>query len=99
MKKRLRKKKHIGEFQEFGFDIKLDLKPNYSLMESELLYDELIELIERENLLFGGGASGGFITAIKGSVSDANKTAIEHWIKSKNDSILTFRLEKKETPQ
>jgi uncharacterized protein len=96
MKKRLRKKKHVGEFQEFGFQINLELKPNYSLMETELLFDELIELIEQENLLFGGGASGGFITAKKGSVSDSNKAAIENWIKSKQDIILSFILEKED---
>jgi uncharacterized protein len=72
MKKRLRKKKHKGEFQEFGFQINLNVKPDFSPMETNLLIDELIELMERENLLFGGSLSGGFITAEKGSVSDSN---------------------------
>jgi uncharacterized protein len=96
MKKRLRKKKHKGEFQEFGFQIYLDFKPNYSLMETELVFDEFIELIEKENLLFGGGSSEGFITAKKGSVSDSNRTALEDWIKSKKGIILSFRLEKED---
>ncbi len=95
MKKRLRKKKHKGEFQEFGFKINLNVKPNSSSMETNLLFDELIELIEQENLLFGGSLLEGFITAEKGSVSDLNKKVIEHWIKSKS-SIISFILEKKD---
>ena len=96
MKKRLRKKYHKGEFQEFGFDIKLDLNPNYSPLETELILDEFIELMEKENLLFGGRLSEGFITAEKGSVSESNKIVIESWIKSKKDHILSFILEKKD---
>jgi uncharacterized protein len=96
MKKRLRKKKHKGEFQEFGFEISLNVKPNSSPMETNLLFDELIELMEQENLLFGGSLSDGFITAEKGSVSDSNKIAIENWIHSKKGIILSYILEKKD---
>jgi uncharacterized protein len=96
MKKRLRKKKHKGEFQEFGFQINLDLKPDFSLMETDLLIDEFIELIEQENLLFGGALSDGFITAEKGSVSDSNKIAIENWIHSKKGIILSYIFERKD---
>ena len=96
MKKRLRKKKHKSEFQEFGFQINLNVKPNFSPMETNLLFDELIELIEQENLLFGGGLSDGFITAEKGRVSDSNKIAIENWIHSKKGVILSYIFERKD---
>lgn len=96
MKKRLRKKKHKGEFQQYGFEIEFQYKSEYPETEAELLFDEFIELMEKEKLLFGGGLLSGFITAQKGSVTDSNRTAIENWIISKNYAIISFKLDKKD---
>lgn len=55
LKRRLRKKYHLGEFQELGFEIRVEFEPNLSRTEFDKLYDEFIEKIEENNLAFGGG--------------------------------------------
>ena len=34
MKKRLRKKKHLGEFKELGFEVRGDLRPGLAALAS-----------------------------------------------------------------
>ena len=66
--RRQRKKLHVGEFQEFGFAFKTQLKEG---AREELFVDALLEeVIEPKGLEFGGWAHGGFITkSERGSVS------------------------------
>lgn len=52
MKKRLRKKRRLGEFREYCFDIHGVMKPGSS--DLNFLY-AFIEEIERMSLLLGGG--------------------------------------------
>jgi uncharacterized protein YggL (DUF469 family) len=54
MKKRLRKKKHIGEFKELGFllEAKLNLQTDEEL---DRFNDEFLDYIEKENMHIGGG--------------------------------------------
>ena len=55
MKKRLRKKLHRGEFQEFGFCVSFDLVPGLAVEERNQVLDEFIDMIEKHGLQFGGG--------------------------------------------
>ena len=55
MKKRLRKKRHVGEFQEFCFYICLKIKPELTEPELDAWWDDLIETVEGLNLCIGGG--------------------------------------------
>jgi uncharacterized protein len=100
MKKRLRKKLHKGEFQEFGFDILIQFKQTISFDKKEIFIDDFIELIEELNLLFGGGGSElkmeGFITAEKGSVTNLHENKISSWLESKSDIVESFKIEKKD---
>jgi uncharacterized protein len=100
MKKRLRKKLHKGEFQEFGFDILIQFKQTISFDKKEIFIDDFIELIEELNLLFGGGGSEltleGFITAEKGSVTNLHENKISSWLESKSDLVESFKIEKKD---
>jgi uncharacterized protein len=100
MKKRLRKKLHKGEFQEFGFDILIQFKQTISFDKKEVFIDDFIELIEELNLLFGGGGSElsleGFITAEKGSVTNLHENKISSWLESKSDIVESFKIEKKD---
>jgi uncharacterized protein len=100
MKKRLRKKLHKGEFQEFGFDIDIQFQQSFTKEEFNNLLDNFIEMIENQGLMFGGSFGKltveGFISAEKGSVTEIHKEEIENWIKSKGDIILSFRIEKKD---
>ncbi len=100
MKKRLRKKLHKGEFQEFGFEILIHFQQTITFEKKEIFFDDFIELIEELNLLFGGGGSKlkmeGFITAEKGSVTNLHENKISSWLESKSDIIESFKIEKKD---
>jgi uncharacterized protein len=58
MRKRLRKKKHLGEFRQLGFEVTCQLQPNLSSESFDRFIDEfLAEAIEAHGLSFGGGGS------------------------------------------
>jgi uncharacterized protein YggL (DUF469 family) len=92
MKKRIRKKLHVGEFCEYG--VEFDLKVTSSVSEDE--FDTLIEnfiedLVEGNGLYCGGGwhlkekTSGMVVeTGRDRKVSREYAARIEDWFKSKN---------------
>jgi uncharacterized protein YggL (DUF469 family) len=56
MKKRIRKKHHLGEFQELGFEISFDLGVSDDQAEEEDAFFQFLEhAIEANGLYFGGG--------------------------------------------
>jgi uncharacterized protein len=56
MNKRLRKKKHVGEFKQYGFELKIKLKPGHTQEEiNDDFFDRLIAKIEAASLSVGGG--------------------------------------------
>lgn len=82
MKKRLRKKLRLREFQEMGFSVKFDLNlPNTS--EANFAFgDKLIAEIESNNLLMGGSLNGFFVQSdSRRSATDADRQAIESWLR------------------
>ena len=80
--RRLRKKLHVGEFQEFGFAFKNQIKPG---TREEVFIDALLdEVIEPRGLEFGGWVSVGFITkAVRGSVSEEDRAAVIAWLSAR----------------
>jgi uncharacterized protein YggL (DUF469 family) len=71
VKKRLRKKKHLGEFKVLGFKVRGDLRPGLSGNDIEAFVDRLIDVVEARSLAFGGGAGrddklDGFVTYCSG---------------------------------
>ena len=61
MKKRLRKKKHLREFKEFGFDLNLKTE---DLKEDEYcdLFNDITLICEKYSLYFGGYANNGVVS-------------------------------------
>jgi uncharacterized protein YggL (DUF469 family) len=55
MKKRLRKKKHLGEFREWGREVSLRLVEGAGTMD---FLEDFIEMIEVNGLCCGGGFDG-----------------------------------------
>lgn len=82
---RLRKKLHIGEFQEFGFTFESETIQGLSSESSERLADAFLEeVIESRGLLLGGWITGGFISMDgKGSTSEADISAVRAWLESR----------------
>jgi uncharacterized protein YggL (DUF469 family) len=82
MKKRLRKKKHLGEFKELGFEVRGDLRPGLSGNDIEAFVDRLIDVVEARSLAFGGGAGrddklDGFVSrAGRGSATEEDRAAL-----------------------
>ncbi len=81
MKRRLRKKKRLGEFQELGFDVTATLRDGLSDAELGAFLDRWIDAIEQRRLAFGGGGGAGkvsgFITrAGRGSATDDDRVAV-----------------------
>ena len=56
MKKRLRKKKHLCEFKEFGFDLTLNTQ-DLNVDEYCDLFDDIASICEKYSLYFGGSVN------------------------------------------
>lgn len=83
--RRLRKKLHIGEFQELGFEFDVQFKREPTPDEAESFVDALLaEAIESRNLAFGGWAQGGYVArAGRGSVTEQERDAVLDWLRSR----------------
>ncbi|MFC1757207.1 50S ribosome-binding protein YggL [Planctomycetota bacterium] len=76
MKKRLRKKRRLGEFREFGFEVEF--------VTSEPVLDEFIDMIEENHLQFGGGGLESWEGYVQGewrkSVTEEQREAVRQWL-------------------
>lgn len=81
MKKRLRKKLRLREFQEMGFRVKFNLNLPDTDEAPVAFWRELVVAIEANNLLMGGGINEFFVcTNSRRSATDADREAIETWL-------------------
>ncbi len=88
LKRRLRKKYHLGEFKELGFDIFTALKLDLSEKEFDKFLGNFIDEIESNKLLFGGGGKEnweGFVTSAKKYTSPTEKQRdkIKKWLENR----------------
>lgn len=83
MRKRLRKKKRLGEFREYGFGVKFSIPDDSDW--NPIFWAFVEEAIERNGLLFGGSPHGGFVTknARRASTTENDRIAVEAWLKSR----------------
>ena len=86
MKKRLRKKLHVGEFQELGFEVRFQVADNRSHDAFDAVADAFIsQAIEAHRLVCGGGGKNPewsvFVTRdARGSVTEEHRQAIARWL-------------------
>ncbi len=81
--RRQRKKMHIAEFQELGFEYEVTPEPrDLDIEAQEALMDRfLTEVIESRNLALGGWLSEGFVTAFpRGSATEDDRQAVQAWL-------------------
>ncbi len=85
MKKRLRKKLHKGEFQEFGFSIKGEFNQELSTDELHEFTANLDELEDEKFIHFDGGFDpkrfSWFVSRYRGSFTPEEGFEIEKWSK------------------
>lgn len=97
MRRRLRKKKSLGEFAIFGFDVAFSFRPDLPQQDRNDLIDRfLVEAIEGNNLLFGGGGLenwSGFVVpnGARTSATDDHRNAVERWLAS-TDGVVDVRI-------
>jgi uncharacterized protein YggL (DUF469 family) len=82
--RRLRKKMHVGEFQEFGFEYELSVKEDLTPEQEEALMDRLVtELLVPRYLAAAGWVLEGFVTTYhRGSATDEDRSATLAWLKA-----------------
>lgn len=80
--RRLRKKLHIGEFQEMGFQFQAELKIPLTPEAEESLVDRFLsEIVEPRSLALGGWVTGGFLAYCgRGSATEADREKIRAWL-------------------
>ena len=86
-RRRLRKKLRVGEFQELGFSLAVQLQDGLSAASEEILLDAFLkQVIEPKGLQFGGSFHGAFIAAARrGSVTEADRQAVIHWLAAREE--------------
>ncbi len=87
MKRRLRKKKRVGEFQELGCEVKATLREGLSDDEFRVFLDRWIDAVEARDLGFGGGGNpadfAGFLARLgRGSVTEDDRAALSTFLQS-----------------
>ena len=86
--RRLRKKLHVDEFAEYGFEVSIDLKD--SVNTDAVLDHFVLHAMEQNGLEFGGGtASGaisGFITKSgRGTLTQEHRVLVKSWLEEQED--------------
>jgi uncharacterized protein YggL (DUF469 family) len=87
MKKRLRKKHYLGEFQEFGFEVQFRLPADLTEADQEVFFEAFMsEATDRHGLLAGGGCGTDwdiFVTlADRGSAEEKHRKLVEDWLRN-----------------
>ena len=82
--RRLKKKLRVGEFQELGFKVSVELHPELGEHKMIDFWDAFIlEAIERNGLAYGGGTSGFATSWGRGSAAGAHREAVRSWLSTR----------------
>ncbi|WP_167086818.1 50S ribosome-binding protein YggL [Massilia frigida] len=88
LNRRQRKKKHVGEFQEFCFVVKARYRNAPGLPALFAMMDEFIDVaIEGQGLVFGGGGTEAFHGVVSSGVSyaplgECHRASVGAWLEN-----------------
>jgi len=97
MKKRLRKKLHVGEFQEFGFNLTIKFTEENTNEALDTFVEAFLdEVIDPNGLDFGGGGdcfdfAGFVVLATRGNVTEEHRALTSAWLE-KNEAVTSFEV-------
>ena len=97
MKKRLRKKLHVGEFQEFGFTVTMKFQEsNTEESLNQFVEAFLNEVVDPNGLDFAGSGdrmdfTGFLVLAKRGSATEAQRAATTAWLETQ-ESVVSFEV-------
>lgn len=79
---RLRKKLHLGEFKEYGFQFAVTTKAELDEAAAEALIGAFLQdVIEPRGLAFAGWIDGGFVVQYgRGSATAEDQEAVRGWL-------------------
>lgn len=84
--RRLRKKLHIDEFQELGFEVAFRLRDGLSADEMGAFWDAFIgDAIEGNGLLYGGSTRGMACLRKRGSANEQHREAVRSWLAGRSE--------------
>ena len=88
--RRLRKKLHLEEFMEYGFNVNFELNKPVTDDEIESFLDLFLDdAIKKNGLIYGGGFGvtfDGFVILEKnGSATNEHRQLINSWLESKKE--------------
>lgn len=82
--RRLRKKLHLGEFQELGFCIEAVLQqdlPDDAILDLWAVFID--EVIDPRQLIMGGLFSEAYIAPYRGTCTEADREAVRQWFEAR----------------
>lgn len=82
MKKRLRKKLRLREFQEMGFEVSFELDIPFTREAEFAFADKLFPFLDLQKLMIGGSLSSFFTTRVgRGSLTEIDQEAVAEWLR------------------
>lgn len=82
--RRLRKKLHVGEFQELGFEVMFRLNAGLTTEQMGAFWDAFIgDAIEGNGLIYGGSTDGMACLRTRGSADESHREAVRAWLASR----------------
>jgi uncharacterized protein YggL (DUF469 family) len=85
MKKRLRKKRRLGEFREECFELTFEVDSSLTQDQLDAVIDEFIEMIESRNLQYGGGGDYTWSGVVQGpyrkSATIDDRDTVSQWLR------------------
>lgn len=92
--RRQRKKMHLAEFQDLGFEINFELDPSASAEQTEQTWDDLLaELLKADRYLFGGSNNTHKFSfwierrARQGRTDENDRTQVEAWLQARPEVV------------
>lgn len=81
MKKRLRKKLRLQEFQEMGFHVNFEVNIPFTNEAEYAFFDKLFDFVDAQGLSIGGSMNSFYVTRAKrASTTDTDREALEAWL-------------------